>query len=177
MGAVRIAVKGFSDASFTSSEIRRCQEIIQEALSLGAPGVSIGLMYLPECYETISELGEILKPVGDYGRIVTAHIRGEGDSLVKSVEEVLQIGKLAGGKVEISHFKSCGVSNWNKEIHRAIRLIEDARSSGQEAACDFYPYDCGSTTLMSMIPPAFVGSSVSDTPGPFKNRSRSEPAS
>lgn len=163
MGAVRIAVKGFSDASFTSSEICRCQEIIQEALSLGAPGVSIGLMYLPECYETINELGEILKPVGDYGRIVTAHIRGEGDSLVKSVEEVLQIGKLAGCKVEISHFKSCGVSNWNKEIHRAIRLIEDARSSGQEAACDFYPYDCGSTTLMSMIPPAFVGSSVSDT--------------
>ena len=76
---------------------------------------------------------------------------------------MLQIGKLAGCKVEISHFKSCGVSNWNKEIHRAIRLIEDARSSGQEAACDFYPYDCGSTTLMSMIPPAFVGSSVSDT--------------
>ena len=162
MGAIRIAVKGFDGTPFSPSEIRRCQDIIREALSLGAPGVSIGLMYLPECYETVEELGEILKPVGEYGRIVTAHIRGEGDSLVRSIEEVLQIGKLAKCRVEISHFKSCGVSNWGKEIHHAIHLMETAISGGQEVACDFYPYNCGSTTLMSMIPPAFVSSSVPD---------------
>lgn len=162
MGAVRIAIKGFSKSAFTKQEIEQCKIIIEDALKRGAPGVSIGLMYLPECYETIEELGEILKPVGQYGKIVTAHIRGEGDSLVKSIAEVIQIGKIAGCKIEISHFKSCGVKNWGKEIFRAIQLIENARNEGMEVACDFYPYNCGSTTLMSMIPPAFVKDSISD---------------
>lgn len=156
MGAVRIAVNGFSDRPLTGEEVQRCRNIIEEALRLGAAGVSIGLMYLPECYETARELGEILKPVGKYGRIVTAHIRGEGDSLVKSVEEAIRIGKLAGCRMQISHFKSCGLRNWRKEIFRAIDCIEKARREGQQVACDFYPYDCGSTTLLSMIPPAFA---------------------
>lgn len=156
MGAVRIAVKGFSDKAFTGEEIEACRQIIREALIKGAPGVSIGLMYLPECFETVKELGEILKPVGELGRVVTAHIRGEGDSLVKSVEEVIEIGKLAGCRMEISHFKSCGMDNWNREIHKAVSLIEEARRNGLPVDCDFYPYDCGSTTLLSMIPPEFI---------------------
>lgn len=165
MGAVRIAVKGFSPEPLTKEEMIQCRELVENALALGAPGVSIGLMYLPECYSTAEELGEILKPVKQYNRIVTAHIRGEGDSLVKSVEEVIRIGKLAGCRMEISHFKSCGVNNWNREIFRAIERMEKAQESGQEIDCDFYPYDCGSTTLMSMIPPDFTHG---DIPGALK---------
>lgn len=162
MGAIRIAVKGFSEKPFTKEEIVRCREVVRDAMERGAPGVSIGLMYLPECHETAEELGEILKPVGEYGRIVTAHIRGEGDSLVKSVEEVIRIGRLAGCHVEISHFKACGVHNWNREIHLAIAAMEEARRRGQQVDCDFYPYDCGSTTLMSMIPPDFTGGNFAE---------------
>ena len=162
MGAIRIAVKGFSESPFTDEEIKICQQIIGDALAQGAPGVSIGLMYLPECFETVEELGEILKPVGVHGRIVTAHIRGEGDSLVKSVEEVIQIGRIAGCRMEVSHFKSCGMANWNKEIFRAVELIEAARKEGVLIDCDFYPYDCGSTTLLSMIPPEFVNGNIPD---------------
>lgn len=161
LGAIRIALKGFSAEPFTQEEIEQCQYVIDEAIKQGAPGVSIGLMYLPECYETAEELGEILKPVGQYGKIVTAHIRGEGDSLVKSVEEVIRIGKLAGCRMEISHFKSCGMANWNREIFKAIKLIDAAKTEGQEIDCDFYPYDCGSTTLLSMIPPEFSGGDLS----------------
>lgn len=160
MGAIRIAVKGFSEEPFTREEIAACRDMVEDALKKGAPGVSIGLMYLPECFETVEELGEILKPVGDYGRIVTAHIRGEGDSLVKSVDEVIRIAEAAGCHMEISHFKSCGMANWNKEIHKAIGLIEEARKRGVRVDCDFYPYDCGSTTLLSMIPPEFINGDI-----------------
>lgn len=160
MGAIRIAVKGFSDEPFTPEEITACRDIVEDAMKQGAPGVSIGLMYLPEVFETAKELGEILKPVGAYGGIVTAHIRGEGDSLVKSVEEVIEIGKIAGCRVEISHFKSCGMENWNREVYKAIALMDEARKEGFQVDCDFYPYDCGSTTLLSMIPPEFVNGNI-----------------
>lgn len=160
MGSIRIAVSGFEGRSLTMEEKARCRKIVEDALKKGAPGVSIGLMYLPEVYESAQELGEILKPLGDYDRILTTHIRGEGDSLVKSVEEVIEIARIAGCRLEISHFKSCGLRNWNKEIFRAIERIDRAREEGMEVTCDFYPYDCGSTTLMSLIPPAYIQGNI-----------------
>lgn len=174
MGAIRIAVKGFSKNKFTRKEIIQCKQIIENAMIKGCPGVSIGLMYLPECYETVEELGEILSPVGSYDGIVTVHIRGEGDSLVKSVQEAIEIGKRAGCRLEISHFKACGVKNWNREIFRAIELIEKAKENGQSVDCDFYPYDCGSTTLMSMIPPAFVEGNIPEALNKMKTENGKE---
>ena len=73
--------------------------------------------------------------------------------------------------MEISHFKSCGVKNWNREIYRAIERIEEACRAGMDISCDFYPYDCGSTTLMSMIPPAFT---AGDIPGALQRLSTKE---
>ena len=116
----------------------------------GAAGVSVGIMYLPECYSTTDEFARLLEPVGRYGRVVTAHIRGEGDSMVDSVKEMIEIGRKAGCAVEISHFKSCGMANWGKDIHRAIGLIEEARAKGQDVTCDFYPYEGGSTALTTI---------------------------
>ena len=41
---------------------------------MGAPGVSVGLMYLPEIYETPEELGEILKPLGNKGAFIAVSV-------------------------------------------------------------------------------------------------------
>ena len=155
-GSVRISIKGFSDAPFTPGEMEKARSLIAGALDAGAPGVSMGIMYLPECYGTKEEFAGMLRPAGERGKPVTAHIRGEGDSLVRSVEEVIAIAREAGCALEISHFKSCGVRNWRRQIHRAISLIEEARACGQDVACDLYPYDAGSTALTTMLPPSFV---------------------
>lgn len=162
LGAIRIAVKGFLQEPLSREELVTCRTIIEDALRKGSPGVSIGLMYLPECYTTVEELIQLLEPVRAYDRLVTAHIRGEGDSLVKSVEEIIQIGRMTGCRMEISHFKSCGMENWNREIYKAINRIEEARAEGIRIDCDFYPYDCGSTTLMSMIPPQFINGDIQE---------------
>lgn len=155
MGAVRISVKGFERGRFTLEEKERCKQIIREAMEEGARGVSIGLMYLPECFEYVDELGEILHVVGQYDGVVTAHIRGEGDSLLNSIREAIEIAKTADCRLEISHLKACGISNWNHAIFEAIRLIEEAQIEGVRVTCDVYPYNCGSTTLMSLLPPDF----------------------
>lgn len=155
-GSVKITVKGFSDTPFTEEEMAQAQALIESALAQGAPGISAGIMYLPECYSTAGEFGRLLKPVGAHGGVAAFHIRGEGDSLVDSVREVIGIGKAASCAVEISHFKSCGMKNWGREIHRAIALIDEARAAGQDVTVDFYPYEGGSTSLTTMLPPVFV---------------------
>ena len=159
-GSVKIAVKGFSDTPYTPEETKKAADLIENAMQEGAPGVSVGIMYLPECYSTTKEFVNILKPVGKHGGLVTAHIRGEGDSMVDSVAEMIEIGKKAGCAVEISHFKSCGVKNWRNDIFKAIQLIDQARSEGQDVTCDFYPYEGGSTSLTTMLPPCFVAGNM-----------------
>lgn len=155
-GAVKITVKGFADTPYTEDEMASARALVEDAMREGAAGVSVGIMYLPECYSTTDEFARLLEPVGRYGGVVTAHIRGEGDSMVDSVREIIEIGRKAGCAVEISHFKSCGMANWGKEIHRAIALIEEARAAGQDVTCDFYPYEGGSTALTTMVPPVYV---------------------
>lgn len=155
-GAVKITVKGFSDTPYTKEELDAARALIEDAMERGAVGVSLGIMYLPECYSSTDEFAYILEPVGRYGRVIATHIRGEGDSMVESVREVIEIAKKAGCALEISHFKSCGVNNWKKQIHEAIALIEKARAQGQDVTCDFYPYEGGSTALTTMLPPVFV---------------------
>ena len=156
IGSIKIAVKGFADTPFSKLEMEEAVSLVEDAMRQGAPGISAGIMYLPECYSTAEEYGELLKPVGQYGRVAAFHIRGEGDSMVESIQEVIEIGKRAGCAVEISHFKSCGMNNWKKEIHRAIQLIDEARQEGQDITVDFYPYEGGSTALTTMLPPEFT---------------------
>ncbi len=155
-GTVKICVKGFSDTPYTQEELAKARALIEDAMEEGAVGVSLGIMYLPECYSTREEFARILEPVGRRGGLITAHIRGEGDSLVESVKEVIQIAEMSGCALEISHFKSCGMKNWRREIYKAIDCIEEARAKGQDVTCDLYPYDGGSTSLTTMLPPVFV---------------------
>lgn len=156
-GSVKTTVKGFSDTPYTDQEMEQATALVEEAMQEGAPGASVGIMYLPECYSTTQEFARLLEPVGRHNGVVTAHIRGESERLTDSVKEIITIGRLAGCAVEISHFKSVGMANWRKDIHRAIGLIEEAREQGQDVTCDFYPYDGGSTALTTMLPPVFVG--------------------
>ena len=156
LGAVRICLNGFSAEPLSAQQLDNGRAMIADALSAGAAGVSAGVMYLPEFYTQRSEYRELLRPLRGGNKPLVTHIRGEGDSLVASVEEVLQIAADAECPLEISHFKSCGMQNWNREIYRAIEKIEAARANGQDVTVDFYPYLGGSTALTTMLPPAFV---------------------
>jgi len=155
-GAVKVAVKGFEKTPFTASEMQRAQNYIIEAMESGAFGISSGIMYTPECYSTCEEFVELLSPAAKYNGLLTCHIRGEGDSLVPSVEEIIDIAKKAGLRLNISHFKSVGCKNWHDKIFQAIEKVENARALGQDVTVDFYRYLGGSTTLMSLIPPSFL---------------------
>ncbi|MBQ3222609.1 MAG: amidohydrolase family protein [Clostridia bacterium] len=156
LGAVRITLSGFSDAPLSSAQLANGADMIAEALSAGAAGVSAGIMYLPEFYTQKEEYSALLRALRGGRKPLITHIRGEGDTLVSSVREVLEIARDAQCPLEISHFKSCGMHNWGCEIHRAIELIESARARGQDVTVDFYPYIGGSTALTTMLPPAFV---------------------
>lgn len=156
LGALRIALNGFGSNELCKAQLEKGRGIIAEALSAGAAGISAGIMYLPEFYTKPKEYDALLAPLKGGRKPFVTHIRGEGDSMIASVKEVMEIAARAQCPLEISHFKSCGMKNWGRDIFTAMELIEKARSRGQDITVDFYPYIGGSTALTTMLPPAFI---------------------
>lgn len=155
-GTIKSSIKGFSNTPFNSEEIKKAVSYIEQAVEMGVVGVSAGIMYIPECYNFKEDYIRMLQPLKKHNIPWCVHIRGEGNSLVSSITEVIDIAEKVRCPVEISHFKSCGKNNWNREIFKAIDCIELARKNGIEVACDFYPYTGGSTSLVTMIPPQLI---------------------
>lgn len=150
-GNIRALVMEYDSRRSSGSELEKMEEVLAETMEEGAVGLSSGLIYPPSCYADTKELIELCKVVAKYGGIYTSHIRGEGETLIDSVKEAIEIGKKAGVPVEISHHKASGKSNWGK-VKQTLKMIDEARSIGVDVTCDVYPYLAGSTGLDALLP-------------------------
>lgn len=151
-GSLRIAVMGFENRPASAEELERMKSLLREGMEAGAVGLSIGLMYAPGSYTPKEELAELCKVLPEQGGLLATHIRGEGNSLLASLEEVIWVAEAAGVPLHVSHLKAAGRSSWGK-VRRAMELLEAARERGLDVTCDVYPYTAGSTTLTSLLPP------------------------
>lgn len=159
-GTLRIAVMGFENRPASADELDRMKRLLEEGLQAGAVGLSLGLMYAPGSYTSREELAELCSVLPMYDGLLATHIRGEGNSLIPSIEEVIWLAETCGVSLQISHLKAAGRSNWGS-VTTAMELIEDARSRGLDVTCDVYPYTAGSTTLTSLLPPWVLEGGVS----------------
>ena len=82
----------------------------------------------------------------------TSHIRDEGDTLLESIQEVIDIANGAHLPVHVSHLKSSKKPNWGK-VRAAAHLIEQAQHDGIKITADQYPYTASSTSIMAMLLP------------------------
>lgn len=149
---VRHGVLGAGDVQPTEDQMIRMQELVREAMMDGAFGLSTGLIYAPGCYASTEEITALASVASCFAGLYATHIRGEGTTLLKAVSEALQIGREAGIRVQISHHKAVGVENWGL-VSESMRLIEDARRDGVDAAFDVYPYIASCTSLHAVLPP------------------------
>jgi N-acyl-D-amino-acid deacylase len=78
-------------------------------------------------------------------------MRTEDDQLLASVEEAINVGRLAGVAVHISHLKAQGERNWWK-AEPVLRMLEAARDDGVDLTFDRYPYIAYSTGLSNLFP-------------------------
>lgn len=151
-GAVRIAVMGFENRPPTKKEMDEMKGILDEGMKAGAIGLSIGLLYSPGRYSTKEELAELCSVLPKYNGLLSTHIRGEGNNLLSSIKEVIWIAEKSGISLHVSHLKAAGKRNWGG-VAEALNLIEDGRARGMDITCDVYPYDAGSTSLTTLLPP------------------------
>ncbi len=148
---IRSNVLGFGDKKVEKLHITQMQELLREQLNLGARGMSTGLAYAPGCFTSMEELLALCEVLKEQDKIYFSHIRDEGDMIIESVKEVIEIAEKSGCKVHISHLKAIGVKNHYKTAE-IIQLISNARSQGLKITADIYPYEASSTMLSVLLP-------------------------
>ncbi|MDH5542172.1 MAG: amidohydrolase family protein, partial [Nitrospinota bacterium] len=124
---LRASVVGTQNVKVTKEHIAEMKRRLKESLDQGAAGMSIGLVYPPACFSTVEEVAEVTSVLKDSGKIFATHIRSEGQTLVESIEEAIEIARRSGARLQISHLKTAGKDNWHK-LDKVFELIEKAKS-------------------------------------------------
>jgi N-acyl-D-amino-acid deacylase len=151
-GSLRSQVMGKENRKPTDEELQSMRDLAAKAMLDGAFGISTGLIYIPGTLTGTEELIEVNRIVGQHHGIYVSHIRNEGDRLLPSIEEAIQIGKAGDTPVHISHLKANGRANWGT-LRVATERIEKARMEGLRVTADQYPYIASSTSLEATLLP------------------------
>jgi N-acyl-D-amino-acid deacylase len=149
---VRIHELGFEDRAPTADELKRMQALVREAMEDGAMGVGSSLIYAPAFYADTAELIALNQAAAPYGGMYISHMRSEGNRLLESVQELIDIARAAGVRAEIYHLKAAGRDNWGK-LDQVIQLVEQAQTQGLQITADMYTYTAGATGLDAAQPP------------------------
>jgi N-acyl-D-amino-acid deacylase len=148
---LRRQVVGHAHRAAAPAELERMQRLLAQALDEGARGFSTGLIYPPGTAATRAELVALARIAAAAGGVYTSHMRNEGARLLEAIDETLAVGRAAGVRVQISHLKTAGRSNWAR-LDAALARLRAARAAGEPVAADRYPYTCGATELDVVLP-------------------------
>lgn len=151
-GNIRMEVMGLENRPANDEEIKQMQEVLRRSLDEGAVGLSTGLIYLPCCFAEMKELEALCQVIAEYGVPLVIHQRSEGDEILESMDELIDMMKRCKAHLHFSHLKICGKDNWHKTVD-VLKKIDQARADGLEVTFDQYPYIAGSTMLSAILPP------------------------
>ena len=153
-GTVRMSVMGSANRAPSPKEMDDICACIASEMKGGACGVSLGMIYPPCSYASKEELIIMAKVVAGLDGLIMVHTRNEMDLLLESFEEMVDIMKESGVRLEISHLKSLGKVSWGK-VRIILKRLEELQAEGYDITFDQYPWTAGSTG-MKVIPPAWA---------------------
>ena len=125
--------------------------LVRQAMNEGAMGVGSSLIYAPGNFAETDELVALVTEAGRCGGMYISHMRSEGDRLLQSIDELVEIARRSGAPAEIYHLKLAGRDNWGNYAE-VIRRIEAARAAGLRITADMYTYTAGATGLDASMP-------------------------
>ena len=151
---VRKAAMGMDGRPPSDVELEQMKTMVQQAMELGAAGLSTGLMYLPGSYATTEEVIELAKVTAPYNGSYDSHVRDPAKNLLASHQECLDIALAAGVDAHPGHVKAVGGRNFGKGPD-LVKLMEGGIVRGQNVTVDLYPYDGAATApVVALLYPA-----------------------
>lgn len=152
LGTIRMNVMGMEDRPPTGGELERMKELVAQCMREGARGISAGLIYTPNKYQSEEELTELAAVAAAYDGIFDVHMRNEADHMEEALDEIIRIGRRTGIRILITHFKLRGRRNWGN-ASKHLHTIDKARAEGLDIGIAQYPYTANSTLMHVVVPP------------------------
>jgi N-acyl-D-aspartate/D-glutamate deacylase/CubicO group peptidase (beta-lactamase class C family) len=135
----------------TKYEIDSMKVILNKEMNKGSLGLSTGLEYEAAFYSNRDEVVELSKLAANNGGRYISHIRSEDIHIEESINEIIEIGRLAKIPVQITHIKIAMRSKWGNS-KSIIRQLDQARLKGINISADIYPYTMWNSTPRVLFP-------------------------
>ncbi|MFZ1863304.1 MAG: amidohydrolase family protein [Polyangiales bacterium] len=167
-GAARTSLSGFEARRLSEAEHAQMLALLDQAMSEGAAGVSLGLQYKPGVFADLGELEDVARLVARRGKLLTVHAKayssfsgtypmvpfGRAHNL-KAIDDMLELARRTGVRLQFSHLIFVGSRTW-KTVDEAIDLFDCAIDDGVDVRFDMFPYGCGATLLNTLLPEWFM---------------------
>ncbi len=134
-GNLRLAAMTDPGATASPDEVRRMGMMLAEGLEAGAFGFSNGLEYALESAASEDETAELCRIVARAEALYATHERNKDIHAAEAIEEGIRVARASGARLQVSHIIPRRGSPPGS-IERVVELVEDARSSGIDAAFD-----------------------------------------
>ena len=151
LNTIRRGIAGNDIHPFSSDEFLALTKQVVESLEAGAYGVSTGLSYAHEAKASLLELAELGRTIHGKQRLLSVHMRNEGEGITTSTEEVLDIVRHTGVNTVLSHFKFRGKEAWGY-VHDTLEALEYASHQSLPIHFNMYPYDTVWQVLYRYLP-------------------------
>jgi N-acyl-D-amino-acid deacylase len=132
-------------------DMAKMAALLQADLAAGSLGLSTGLEYEPAIYSAPSEVLGLAKVAAAAGGRYISHMRSEDLKLDAAIDELLEIGRVTGMPVQISHFKIALIDRWG-QASQVLARLDKARAAGIDVTADVYPYEYWQSTLAVLLP-------------------------
>ena len=152
LSSVWRCVMGDSFERPDAAQIQQMRELVKQAMSDGALGLSSMLAMPPGSLATTDEIVDLCREVSQSGGIYSTHIRNEGSGVFAAVNEAIDIAERAQIPVDIIHLKIADQQYWGR-MKEILALIEAGRLRGVNVQAHVYPYTRGNNDLASIVPP------------------------
>lgn len=150
--SIRAAVMGNDyKRHATPAEIERMRELVRDGMRAGALGLSTGLEYDPGIYSSHDEILALAQEAARWGGRYISHIRSEDQSVWAALDEIVDVGRVTGMPVQVSHMK-LAMTDWWGQANRYLAVLDRARAAGVDITGDVYPYRYWQSTLTVMFP-------------------------
>ena len=132
----------------TPEEFRQILDRVARGLDEGAPGIGLGIAYLP--YESRAEVLSLFRLAAARKVPLFVHMRNGGPlepGVIDALQEMIADAAATGASVHVVHITSMGL----RETALCLEMIQGARQRGLDITTEAYPYTAGMTDLASAI--------------------------
>ena len=135
----------------SDEEMKAMSALLEQELAAGAVGLSTGLEYEPGIHSETREVVQLAQLTADAGGRYISHVRSEDRWFKEALEEIIEIGRVTGMPVQISHLKLAMASLWGR-ADEIIARLNAAREAGIDLTADIYPYTYWQSHMMVLLP-------------------------